>query len=147
MLKITNTNAKREATSYLVLLVVFWGVSYLFAITNELLGFWFSGKAQGSLNLIALVLAIVIANHIGSISYLGLSLVSLFGILVMAQVLFFRDYALDADSISFPPWRNYVYFIAFVSFVLFLVRHITKRLSAFRQQAGSTGPGSARPLN
>ena len=146
-MKITNANAIREVFSYLVFLGVFWGFVYLVAGTDQFFDFWITSKTQGFFNLIGLILAVIIADRIGSISYWGLSLVALFGVFVMAQVFFFRDYALDADSFSFPPWYTYVFYLAFVSFILFLVRHITKRLSTIRQQAGSTGRSKAAPLN
>lgn len=131
-MKITNANSIREASSYLVFLSGFWGFIYLVAATGTLFELGITSQTQGLFNLVGLILAIIVADRIGSISYLGLSLVALFGVFVTAQVFFFRDYALTADSISLPPWYTYIYFMAFVSFVLFLVRHITKSLRTFR---------------
>ena len=128
-MKITNENATREVFAYLVFLGVFWGLMYSIWEVESLLELhdqaWITSWTRRSFHYVVLIVAVTIANRIGSISYLGLSLVALFGVYGLMQVLFFRDYRYIADSINFSPWYTYIYALALVSLVLYLVRHIT----------------------
>ena len=136
-MKITNSNAKREVLAYLMFLAIFWGFLYLVGKVESLFGLydqaWITSWTRNALDYIALVLAIVIANRIGSISYWGLSFIALFGTVGLAQVRFFTVNSAFIDSIesiSISPWYTYIFFMVQVCFILYVVRHITKRLSA-----------------
>jgi len=138
-MKIANTNPKQEVLAYLMFMGVYWGFMYsVYGIESFLELYdqaWITSLTRVSLDYLALVLAIMAANRIGSISYIGLSLISLFGVIGFHQVLFFRTLSSLAESVSFSPWYTLVPFIALVNFILFLVRYITNRSSALRRFA------------
>ena len=116
-MKMTNANAKREVFAYLMFLGVFWGFIYLVGELESFLNLydqaWVTSWTRSFLNYVALILGILTANYIGSISYSGLSLVSLFGVVGLYQVLFFRNFSSQAESISFSPWYRYICGYAF----------------------------------
>jgi len=121
LFKTSHENAWREVLASSALVMVFW------LIMNIEGYLYFQGvhAYQGAMvHVIALILALIVADRIGHISYIAVALIVLIGITGYISADYYIFTLRSGDPHAFGPWYAYVFPSIFACMLLFWIRRV-----------------------
>ncbi len=125
-MKLAHADAGRELLAGLALVVVFWlvmhieGYLYLEGIHTY----------QGALiHFLALIVALIVADQIGHVSYVGVALMVFVGITCYITADYYLFTVKNGQTFVFAPWYAYVFPSVFACMVLWWIRLVKTYLA------------------